>query len=275
MTEQLIKVEFPIEIGIIGAPNSGKSKLIKEFVKLSKPWFAENNQKMIVHGNIGTDIESRYDQAMGVYGDYRENLWAFFARLAAEKKIRNDGNNFISNGTMIDTLAHAGINMETVMLGLQTSGLVTPDTQAEVQKLQMAMNVLTFLFVENFQYKFVFYLPLPEQIVIPGEDDSEQRYSQRIDNAIQVIFQNFNLRIQMLDQPTHKEKAEEMLSTIKRIMDEGVVLEIPTEEDLPEPVGQTETDTPEDFNQVVSEILTGKETTEKSPCGCGENGEVK
>ena len=47
-----------------------------------------------------------------------------------------------------------------------------------------------------------------------------------------------------------------------------MLVEVQDDEE-PEAAAESLSDTPEDFNQTVSSILTGEET-EKAPCGCGE-----
>jgi hypothetical protein len=272
ITEEILRVEFPIEIGIVGAPGSGKSQLIDTFLETSAEWFADQGCCGGIHlhtvGNAGSLIENNFDQAMGPYGGYRDNLWGIFERLSQEKTLRNQGKSFIANGTVIDSLAHTGVNLETVMLGAQNSGLITPQTQVELQKVQMATEVTKALFFDILQYKFVFYLPLPPQIEVPGQEhDEERRYGDKIDNAIQAIFGGLGMRIQALDQPTMEEKAQEMLDTIKRIMEDGVKVadlsQSVEEADIPGHVAQTDSVDPVEFGQVVSEVLD-------QPCGCEE-----
>lgn len=137
----------------------------------------------------------------------------------------------ITSGTVVDNLAHLGITMENLTLG-GDSGLVTPQTNQLLQQCQNALVTLTYLYLENFQHTFAFYLPLAEKIIIPGQDESEIRYNKRINDAILSIFQNFQMRIQVLDQPTIEEKAQEIHNVISRIVAEGV--ELPTPEELEE-----------------------------------------
>jgi hypothetical protein len=147
---------------------------------------------------------------------------------------------------------------------------------------------LTYLFLENFRYKFAFYLPLPEKIIIPGQEDeqlADDRYNKRVDAALRVIFNNFGIRIQMLDQPTIEEKAQTMFETISKIVEEGVTVSIEEDLSLIESdgaggelvsvdfgsgdgdgrieVGRIEGEpTPEDFNETVGEHLGATETAE-------------
>lgn len=271
MTEKVFHVKWPLQIGLIGAPDSGKSKLIPEFKKVSEDFFSEFDSPLEVVDNPGTLIEQKFDQAMGPYGGCRDNLWAYFNRFEAERTNIAEGNSFISNGTAIDTMAHAGLYVESVMLG-SNSGLITPETQMEAQRAQVTITEITYLMLENQIYNFAFYLPLADKVIIPGQDEDPigDAYNRRIDQAIRVIFGNFNMRIQMLDQPTYEEKAQTMLDTISKIVRDGVKVEVEEEpEEEPDDgrinIGDLgENAKPEDLREVVSKAIN-------APCKtCGD-----
>lgn len=226
MTETAIP--FPISIGLVGAPGSGKEDLADTFLGISADWFAEHEAEFEVIPNSGRLIEEK-GQAMGVFGDANDDLRAHFLRFEQEEALSAKGVSFLTLGTAVENIAHCGVNLENIMTGISV-----PNQQERMQKQQVVMAALTFLFLERFRYTFGFYLPSPENsIVIPGEDDAEKTYNRRIDNAIRTIFGNFGLRIQMLDQPTTEERAQEMFDTVNRIMENGP--EAPqVEEDLGE-----------------------------------------
>lgn len=199
--------------------------MIEEFAKLSKEFFEEAGSPLKVIQNPGTTVTEKTDLAMGVFGGYREHLLAYFMRLWEEMQLRGVTTT-VSNGTIIENIAHAGVEFETVMLGLQNSGLVTPTTEQDMQKIQATMATMTFLLIDGFRYNFAFYIPLAEKVIIPGQEEEtmDDRHAKRVDAAILSIFDNFNLGIQRLDQPTVEEKAQEMFDTIKRIMTDGYVV---------------------------------------------------
>jgi len=216
-----VKPTFPISIAAIGAPGSGKQAFGEAFADLTEGWFEENGSELRVLGNPGRRIEG-LGQAVGFFGDYREHLMAFFFSLEEEMVARSDGVSYIVNGTVLGNLAHAGVNYETVMLGLQSSGLVTPETQVRMQQLQATMTTLTFL-MENFAAKFAFLLPLAPLIEVPGQEPTvEQRHGQRVNAAMGQVLQGFGFNLQVLDQPTAEDRAQAAFDTIRKIMDEGV-----------------------------------------------------
>lgn len=238
-------LNFPLSIGLCGAPGSGKQKLVDEFLTVATPWFEENGSTLTVVPSPGTVIEQEYDQAMGAFGSYVEDLWAFFHRYETEQGLRKDQKSFISSSTVFDTIAHCGVNMEAIL-----AGITTPDTEVRQMKQKIAMTALTFLQQDRFAYNFGFYLPYKQTVILPGqEDDFESRYNQRVDQGLQMVFANFGLRIQVLDQPTFEEKAQVMFETVKKIAEDGPpkppedpneAAEIPeVAEDDPTPVSDT------------------------------------
>jgi len=223
----LVHPKFPMSVALIGAPGVGKEDIAKKFIEIASPWLSEQGEEIVYIENPGNVISERFDVAMGQFGDYRESLWAFFNRLEQERLAEINGKSYIVSGTILESLAHAGIKYEITMLGAD-SGIITPETQFDLQKLQIAMTLLTYLFVDNFRYKFAFYVPRSESIIIPGQEESlEDRFSRRIDTALGEIFRNFQLRLQVLDQPTNQDRAQAMFDTIKKIYEEGI--EVPRE----------------------------------------------
>lgn len=218
----IIQPELPMSVAFIGAPGVGKASVAGQFIDLVEPWLKAQDGEIVYIPNAGSTIEEEYDIAMGQVGGYRENLWTFFHRLEKERQAQVAGKSYVTSGTVLEALAHSGVGYEITMLGAD-SGIVTSETQAELQKIQVTMTMLTFLFVDNFRYKFVFYIPRTENVIIPGQDETpEQRLSRRVDAALQEIFRNFQLRVQVLDQPTNEERAKVAFETIKTIYEEGI-----------------------------------------------------
>jgi len=216
----LIVPEFPVSVAVVGAPGSGKRAFVEAFAAAwsEDEFFAEHALRVLP--NPGDRIEE-LGQAVGFFGDYREHLLAWAISQEREMEARKDDVSYIVNGTALGNIAHAGANYETVMLGLQSSGLVTPDTQVRMQQLQSVLSSLTFL-LEHMGAKFAFYLPLAPAIEIPGQDeDVARRHAQRVDNALQQVLAGFNMNLQRLD-GTAEERAALAVSTIKQIMTEGV-----------------------------------------------------
>lgn len=219
---------FPLSIGIVGAPGSGKSDFAAEFARLAGPWFEENGSELRVLPNGGTRAEE-LNLAMGPFGDYREHMLALFLSLEDELEARRDGASFLANGTIFGNLAHAGVNYESVMLGLQSAGLVTPETEMRMQQLQAALTAMSFM-TGGLGLMFAFYLPLPPLVEIPGQEASpEERHARRVDAALLQVLRGFDYNLQVLDQATAEERAQVALDTIRQITEEGAQVRVPTE----------------------------------------------
>lgn len=222
-------VPLPVQIGLVGAPGSGKSKVAAEFAAISAEWFQEHGEHLWTITNPGEQIKQRFDQAVGVFGSWEDDVRAYHVRFEDEELARRAGVSFVSVGTAVENIAHCGVNLENMMVGL-----ATPDTQQRVQQQQVAMTMLTFLFLNNFRYLFGFYVPHPgAAVILPGQDDSENTYNLRIDAAIRHIFGNFGLRIQVLDQPSVEEKAQAMFDTVRDIVENGVPERTEEDEEVP------------------------------------------
>jgi hypothetical protein len=224
------QIPFPIQIGLTGAPGSGKSLVAEKFQEISRDWIAENQSELYIIPNMGNVIEQSFDIAMGPNGAWIDDQRAYWNRFEAEQAARAAGVSWISVGTGLDNIAHCGINLELIMTGLQT-----PDQEVRMQRQQVTMTALTFQFLEQFRYLFGFYVPyVTSSIILPGQETSpEEAYSTKIDMALRTIFANFGIRIQALE-GTPDQQAASMFETVQRIMEQGP--EIPEEQPEQEPI---------------------------------------
>lgn len=211
-----MSVTFPVSIGIAGAPDSGKKRLIEEFVSIAQPYFEENGQELLVVASPGDAIEASYNQAMGPFGSYVEDMWAFFARYSAEQALIQNGTSYITSGTLCDNIAHCGVNMERIL-----AGIVTPQTEMTINKYKLAMATLSLLYADRFAYTFGFYLPYKARVILDEASEFQNHFNQRVDQALHMVFGNFGLRIQVLDEGGFEEKAQVMLNTVKDVMENG------------------------------------------------------
>lgn len=231
-------IPFPISIALVGAPGSGKAAVAKEFHRISADWFAESHKvcecesdskqgcsrcsnPLRIIENAGNTFQQD-DIAMGVFGGWAEDIRAYYYQFEQEQSVLRDGLSFLTLGTSLENLAHSGVTLENILTGVQT-----PDAARRAQQHQVTMTLLTFLFMERFRYTFGFYVPhRGPGVILPGGDDTEKQYQQRIDNALKTIFVNFGFRIQPLE-GTVEEQAVTMFETVKRIVENGP--EVPEE----------------------------------------------
>jgi hypothetical protein len=229
---------FPLAVAVIGAPGSGKAALVEEFAAQSGGLFdgSDDAHRLDVVGGGAAGVE-RLGLAVGFFGGYREHLMAFFLQLEDELKSRAAGRSVVTSGTVFGNLAHAGAEFEQVVRGTQAAGLVTPEAQVRLQQVQAAVTALTLL-AENFRYQFVFRLPLPPAIEVPGQDPSpERRMAERVDAAIDRILGGFGISAQVLDEPTAQERAAEAVATVERIVAEGIQVPRQVAEAIGQPAG--------------------------------------
>lgn len=207
---------FPIQIGVIGAPGSGKQKVIEKYQELASEWYTDNDSSLEVVANAGNVIQDDFDLAMGAFGGWEMDMRAFWNRVEREDQLRMANKSFIASGTAIEHLAHCGVNLESLIMGIQT-----PDQQQRVESYKVGMMALTFLFLGGFRYHFGFYIPhTGTSLIVPGADQTENNYGMKVDNGIRQIFGNFGLRIQVLE-GSSDEQAQEMFDTVKRIVENG------------------------------------------------------
>lgn len=223
-----MKIPFPISIGVVGAPGSGKQALGEAFLELADPWFQENDSDLFLIENAGRTIGQDFDRPLGMIGTFSDDVRCHFRRHEAEELARAKGVSFLSLGTIIENIAHCGTNIQTIVNGFQT-----PDQEPEVQRRHVAMTMLTMCYRESFRYTFGFYLPKPEAIILPDTDEVQETFDRRVDQGIREVLGQFRIPIQVLDEPTIEEKAEEMYQTIVRIMENGP--ELPPEEESQSP----------------------------------------
>lgn len=208
----MTQVKYPISVGLIGAPGAGKHALASLF---AREFQLKTGEFVAVVESPARTIEDGYNRPMGVHGDYRDTLEAHFIRSQQEEGLRQAHESFISVGTLAENLAHGGVKVEDIRMGI-----ATPDQQQRVMKEMHTTTVMTFLMIDSFRYTFGFYLPLKDtsDLIVPGQDSADDAYARRVDNGLRIVINNFNLGLPVLDQPTLEEKADAMIDNILQVM---------------------------------------------------------
>lgn len=195
-----------VDIELMGAPGSGKSQIARNLVLRGgfSAWT-----------NVGHKVEGAYDQAMGVSGSYREDLWAFFTWLSL--KATNSQERVVYTGSLFDILAHSGAQLESTIRGLQT-----PQTEQELIQRQGATAVLTMLLIDAYsqkypdRLKFLFYLPYPEE---KPEDTTQMDYEfgKLVDKSLREILAEFGMfeKVQKL-RGTTDQNVDEIIETVNK-----------------------------------------------------------
>jgi hypothetical protein len=164
------EIQWPISIALVGAPGSGKQAVMDAFCAQIGPDPFWKDQNIVALANAGKVLEENYDTPMGVFGDYKENLFAHFLRAEMEMRAFGQGYSVITAGTVIENMAHGGVKIEDIR-----NGLTTPDQEMRLMKEMHATTVMSFLFQDTFRYTFGFYLPLPEtSLILPGAENADR-----------------------------------------------------------------------------------------------------
>jgi len=220
---------LPISIALVGAPGSGKQDVATRYADLSAEWYAEHeSEPLSLIYNPGNDIAQELDQAVGIFGGWKEDLRVFFRRYEQEQALMKEEMSFLTMGTALENLAHTGVNLENIMRGIQTE-----QQQQELQIQQVTMTQLTYLFLSTFRYSFAFRLPRPSSSVVLPDNvtDTEDNYNRRIDDALTMVLGNFGIRMQHLT-GTPEEQAAEMHEVISNYVANGLHVVEDDAEDL-------------------------------------------
>lgn len=131
-----------MKIGIIGGPGSGKTKLAKTIHR----GFPEYK----VIDRYVERLSKRMDTAAGVAASHLMNSAIAIERVACELEAGAD--NFITCGTIIDTLAYDAVY-----------GLAVANPMVERSRIQNMMSWLGMMTVETFLYDRVIFLPSEDE----------------------------------------------------------------------------------------------------------------
>lgn len=222
-------LDKPIALGLVGAPGSGKTKVAEAFAALVEEHNLLDTPLTILE-NPTKEMED-YGLALGLEATYDVNWLLTAKQMEQEIALRTskDGpQSFVTLGTLIERLAHAGLRVE--QLG---TGLETPQTKDLLMREMHATTLISLLMVDTFHYSAVFYLPLPDQIEIPGQ--TQDNTNKRIDHAIRLAMERFRIPVVGLNGDAQTQ-AQTMFDIIKQSAEQQ-----PTEEGE---VDDTGTDVP-------------------------------
>ena len=197
-----------LRIALLGAPTSGKTKIAQKFAEAIDLDF-------LMVDNPSSRIEQMgYD--LGNDGDFRTTISMAMFQLEDEKKFAQEGG-IISCGTVIQRLAHTGSAVQS--LGDRSQQFPTIENRRNLLIENQLGHVLAFLMAEEFQYHFIFYLPLKSNtgLLVPESVDDERTYNNRVDTGIQQLLEAFFIPAIPLD--VDGDPAEEMVNFVKESMD--------------------------------------------------------
>lgn len=198
-----------LECVLIGAPGAHKTELANAFADASADWFVEKGiapLSVVDTNHLVADV----GRADGVLGDHYSTLANYFNRVLIEDRIRARGDSFISVGSIIDAIAHLNVRLTTLSRMVQTQ-----ETEALAQREFLVGNLLqSYLMDGRWRVNFAWYLPLPEKIIVPGQEAGDG-YPAAVDAVIQDINTKMGLGIPVLT-GSQDEKIARMLADLDK-----------------------------------------------------------
>lgn len=181
-----VDTEAPrLDCFLIGAPGAGKTALAKEFAKVSKDWFEEKGMKpLVVLDGLPQALAEDADIQLGAYGNHYDTASIWFHGEVRRDRTRKTGRPFLDTQSLVTSLGHANARLNVMSQLVQT-----PQLQQEMQREFMVGTTLTNYLPDRWRLNFGWYLPLPEQIIVPGRD------RETFPVAVDAVIRDMNVKL--------------------------------------------------------------------------------
>lgn len=174
-------------IAILGAPGTGKSKLARALGK---------QHELVVVDNYIQRLQKKTDLALGPWSSYSEHFMVAGHRLAEEYAVGFD--NRITVTTIIDTLAYAAVKSDV------TLGKTREDVRATYLFAQAAMQGLSLIYAETWDYDITFWLPYSDQQL----EDRSGTWEAALDTSYPDVIESFKVENAFSMPIKHSERLE-------------------------------------------------------------------
>jgi len=183
-----------MKIGLIGAANSGKTKLAKNIAK-------ELDFKIV--DNYVPRLEKTTGLAYGIFANFPQNFQILFERITQEQKFAKDGFSTITCGTIYETSIYCAI------LSSQIS--INPEDTQGFMIARSAMNAIGLFQAATEDYDILFYLPLSDKV----KEEEGKSYNAVVDQKVSEITEGYGRYVITLNQKTLKDRSDFAIQIIK------------------------------------------------------------
>jgi hypothetical protein len=206
MTEEKVRLTF----NLVGAPGSGKTALAYAFEN-SEEAAALLDEMGIASVEVLDNVPIELDDLghpIGVTGSYYTTMAIYHRRALGIEQLLNAGVSPVVSGTVIDTLAHLQARASALNV------LQTPNNQAWVAREMGAAQVVFNYYADMATPRnFVWYLPLPPQVITPGQPNDT--FPADVDASIRDLGVKLGIVLEVLD-GTVEERLAQMLESIRK-----------------------------------------------------------
>lgn len=207
-----------INIALIGAPTSGKTELADAL----QAKLADQFPGIVVVDNLSQRlVDNGYEVSQE--GDFRTSLMLTALQLDQE---RSAPSHSIVCGTLVQRLAEIGVKIDHI--GNRVKRIPTATNKRALSIENIMGHLLAFVLAEEFQYHFMFYLPLKDStdLYVPGDVESEEDYNKKIDASIRHILDAFFIPAVRLEYGEFEKQALEFIETAMKQVQETADAEV-------------------------------------------------
>jgi hypothetical protein len=212
-----------LRVALLGAPTSGKTEIAKRFMELTDRDFTLVDNPTPAVAEAGFDI--------GREADYRA-AWLIAAQQAMDEHVAPEGQDLLVCGTLLQRLAHTGSRVQ--YIGERAQKFQSVDYRRDLMHENYIGHLIAALMAEEFQYHFIFYVPLKgnTDLILPEDmgGDTDDLYNNRVDTGFRNLLEAFFIPARILDgDDPAQDMVDHINEALKRLAEENADAEVPSE----------------------------------------------